>query len=162
MNKISRRLLLAPLAILALASCGSDDSSTDTGGDAEVDGITGVTVEDAWARTSSMNAENGAVYMLLTSATDDAVVSASVDMEVAMSAEVHETTMAEDGSMGMQMVMSVALPAGETVAFEPGGYHIMLMGLVEPLAAGDIITVTLTLESGSTVTVDAEVRDDAE
>jgi hypothetical protein len=156
------RLLLAPLALLALASCGGEDSATDVGAETEMGGVAGVTVEDAWARTSSMNAENGAVYMLLTSATDDAVVSASVDMDVAMAAEVHETTMAEDGSMGMQMVMSVALPAGQTVTFEPGGYHIMLMGLVEPLAAGDIITVTLTLESGSTVTVDAEVRDDAE
>lgn len=161
MNKISR-LLIAPLALFALASCGSTDSTSDTGGNSEINGVSGITVEDAWARTSSMNAEVGAVYMLLTSSTDDAVVSASVDMGVAMSAEVHETTMAEDGSMGMQMVMSVALPAGQTVAFEPGGYHIMLMGLVEPLAAGDIISVTLTLESGNTVTVDAEVRDDAE
>jgi copper(I)-binding protein len=156
------RLLVAPLALFALASCGNSDSTADTDGDSEINDVAGVTVEDAWARTSSMNAENGAVDMLLTSATDDAVLAASVDMGVAMAAEVHETTMAEDGSMGMQMVMSVALPAGQTVAFEPGGYHIMLMGLVELLAAGDIITVTLTLESGSTVTVDAEVRDDAE
>jgi copper(I)-binding protein len=161
MTRISR-LLLAPLALLVLASCGSEDTATDVGAETEIGGVARVTVEDAWARTSSMNAENGAVYMLLASTTDDAVVSASVEINVAMAAEVHETTIAEDGSMSMQMVMSVALPAGQTVTFEPGGYHIMLMGLVEPLAAGDIITVTLTLESGSTIAVDAEVRDDAE
>jgi copper(I)-binding protein len=157
MNGIGR-LLIFPLAFVALISCG-DGSSTGNGSGTEA--IAGVTVEDAWARTSSSNASNGAVYMLLNSATDDAVLSASVAMSVAMSAEVHETTMAEDGSAGMRVVRSVPLPAAQTVSFEPGGYHIMLMGLVQPLAAGDIISVTLTLRSGGTVTVDAEVRDDA-
>lgn len=161
MNRIGR-LLTAPLALVALASCGSDDVATEAGVETAIDGVAGITVEDAWARNISMDAENGAVYMLLTSATDDAVVSASVDISVAMSAEVHRTDIDEDGSMSMQTVMSVALPAGQTTSFEPGGHHIMLVGLVEPLAAGDIITVTLALESGSIVTVDAEVRDDAE
>jgi copper(I)-binding protein len=161
MNAIGR-MMISPLAILALSSCSVLGSSAESESDIEIDTVAGVTVEDAWARTSSMNAESGAVYALLTSNTDDAVVSASVDIEVAIAAEVLETTIAEDGSLTTQKSMSVALPAGQTVSFEPGGHHIILMGLVEPLAAGDIITVTLALESGSIVTVDAEVRDDAE
>lgn len=174
MNKLNR-LWLVPVAALALASCGgggsADSEMVDEGsmtgdtvlldsGSAAMD--SGVTVEDAWARTSPMSADTGAIYAIFTSEVDDAIISADVDFSVAMSAEVHETTTASDGSMGMQMVESVPLPAGQPVAFEPGGYHIMLMGLVEPLKAGDVISVTLTLESGNLITFDAEVREDGE
>jgi copper(I)-binding protein len=120
-----------------------------------------VTVADAWARNSPMGAENGAIYMTLTSEVDDAVLYADVDISVAAMAEVHETFMNADGSMGMQMVERVDLPAGQPVAFEPGGYHIMLMGLIAPLEVGQTVTVTLTLESGELVVVDAEVREDS-
>ena len=174
MNKLNR-LWIVPVLALALVSCGGGGSSEEemldegsmTGDtvlldDGVEDAATTVTVEDAWARTGPMNAETGAIYAIFTSDTDDAILYADVDFSVAMSAEVHETTMADDGSMGMQMVESVPLPAGQPVAFEPGGYHIMLMGLVEPLVAGSVISVTLTLESGNLVTFDAEVREDAE
>lgn len=171
----TKRLIVAPLAALALilAACGgSGDGSTDEATEEITDDTTllddgteefaaPVTVEDAWARNSPMGAENGAVYMILTSEIDDAVIAADVDITVAAMAEVHETFMNDDGSMGMQMVDRVELPAGQAVAFEPGGYHIMLMGLISPLEVGQIITVTLTLESGELVVVDAEVREDS-
>jgi periplasmic copper chaperone A len=62
----------------------------------------------------------------------------------------------------MKAVDFVALPAGKRVELQPGGYHVMLLGLVRPLGAGDSVALTLTLEdkSGkrSTLDVDAEVR----
>ena len=170
-----KRLVMAPFAVLALAlaACGgSGDGSADEATDEMTDDTTllddgseeavaAVTVEDAWARNSPMEATNGAVYMILTSEIDDAVIAADVDITIAAMAEVHETFMNDDGSMGMQMVDRVELPAGQAVAFEPGGFHIMLMGLISPLEVGEIITVTLTLESGELVVVDAEVREDS-
>jgi len=63
--------------------------------------------------------------------------------------------------MGMQEVDEVALSAGTAVALEPGGFHIMLMGLKQPLVLGDTVEVVLTFKSGEEVTVDAEVRDEA-
>lgn len=166
-----KRLVIAPIAVLTLglAACGgSGDGATDEMTDETTlledgteEATAAVMVEDAWARNSPMEAENGAVYMILTSEIDDAVISADVDISVAATAEVHETLMNDDGSMGMQMVDRVELPAGQAVAFEPGGYHIMLMGLISPLEVGEIVTVTLTLESGELVVVDAEVREDS-
>lgn len=174
MNQLNR-LWIVPVLALAVASCGggstAEDELLDEGSmtgdtvlldDGVEDAAATVTVEDAWARTSPMSAENGAIYAIFTSETDDAILYADVDFSIAMSTEIHETTTADDGSMGMQMVESVPLAAGQPVAFEPGGYHIMLMGLVEPLVAGSVISVTLTLESGNLVTFDAEVREDAE
>lgn len=171
-----KRLAIAPFTVLALtlAACGgsSDEGSMDDISEEMTDETTllddgleettsAVTVADAWARNSPMEAENGAIYMTLTSEIDDAVLYADVDISVAAMAEVHETFMNDDGSMGMQMVERVELPAGQPVAFEPGGYHIMLMGLIAPLEVGQTVTVTLTLESGELVVVDAEVREES-
>lgn len=64
-----------------------------------------------------------------------------------------------DDSMTMRPVDSIELPAGETVKLEPGGYHIMLLDLVKPLAKGDKVQVTLTFDKAGTKTVTATVRD---
>jgi copper(I)-binding protein len=74
------------------------------------------------------------------------------------------TTMAggmENGgeSMTMQPVDSIELPAGETVALEPGGYHVMLLDLVEPLEVGQEIELTLSFQVAGDRTVTAEVRE---
>lgn len=160
---LPRCAVISVVAVLgvSLAACGSGGSS---GGSGKVE------VTDAWARTSAMSQSTGAVYMTITSPTDDAVVSASVDASVAADAQLHETMMEMSattvagemgGSMMMHEVDEVPLPGGRAVAFKPGGYHIMLTDLVSPLVAGNSVKVTLTLESGATVTFDAEVREDA-
>lgn len=168
-------------ASLALAACGDDTddaaestapaaaATTVAGGEA----IAGLTVEGAWARTSPMMASAGAAYMTLTSATDDAVVGASVDPSVAGTVELHETKMADTGDMtattaegmapAMEMVPvdEIALPAGEAVALEPGGLHMMLLDLAAPLEVGTTIQITLELASGATQVVDVPVLDEA-
>jgi len=61
----------------------------------------------------------------------------------------------------MREVKAVDLPKGKTVSLEPGGFHIMLMNLKKPIAAGDVIPLTLVIESGGkqqTVEVKAEAR----
>jgi copper(I)-binding protein len=69
------------------------------------------------------------------------------------------TTMGGSGMMGMQEVAKVDLPAGGTVEFKPGGYHVMLNDLKKDLAAGDTIKVTLTFEKAGKVTGTATVKD---
>jgi copper(I)-binding protein len=179
--------VLAPLAVFAtfgaLAACGGDDESTDdASGDA-------VTIADAWARTSAMSQTNGATYFVITGgAEDDALVGAFAPTEIAATTEVHETVMSDDamagdamsddtmmgddemsddtmhsdmgGTMTMQQVARVEVPAGDTVAFEPGGYHVMLLDLAEPLVAGDTFEMELTFEKAGTVTIEVEVRDE--
>lgn len=139
------------VSALLLAACSGATGEATT-----------VTVDDAWARNNPMSAEMGAAYMLVTSSSDDAIVGVSVDPSVAAMAELHETTIAADGTASMGMVMRIPLPADETVELRPGGYHVMLMGLAAPLAAGDSITVSLKLESGNTLEVPVPVREDGE
>ena len=53
--------------------------------------------------------------------------------------------------MKMRQVDAVDIPAGETVAMGPGGYHIMMMGLAKPLVEGQSFPLTLTFEHAGTV-----------
>jgi periplasmic copper chaperone A len=183
-DTVTRRLAaLALLTVtglgLGLTACGDDDGGSSSSA--------AVTVTDAWARTSPAMATVGAAYMTLESADGDSLVAASVDPSVAAKVEIHETTMAEtsdttmamggsdttamgmgsdttaagSGAMTMQPVDSVPLPAGEPVSFAPGGYHLMLLDLAEPLTVGETIEITLTFEKAGTQTVAAEVRDTA-
>jgi len=131
-----------------------------SGGVAAARGGSPIAVKKPWARTSPMQASNGAVYMVLKneSKSDQALVSASVPASVAMETQLHETVMGSGGTMHMQEVDEIAIPARSTVKLEPGGSHIMLMGLAAPLETGTKITVTLEFESGTTKTVKAVVK----
>ena len=152
-------LLVALVGALSLgaSACSSDTESVDTTLPAE----TKFTVDGAWARTSPMESTVGAAYMSITASADDALIGASVDMSVAMMTQVHETTTAADGTMGMQEIASIPMVAGTPLVLEPGGYHVMIMELVAPLEVGTSFTVTLTFESGATTTVEVPVLNEA-
>jgi copper(I)-binding protein len=68
-----------------------------------------------------------------------------------------------DGEMAMtmQQVPSVEVPAGGTVVFEPGGFHVMLLELPDPLETGEEFDVTLTLDDDTEVVVPVTVSENA-
>jgi len=117
-----------------------------------------LSVTDAWARATMPGQKVSGAYMQLQSDADARLVSAS--SPAVPRVEVHEMKM--DGDvMRMREVKSIELPKGKTVSLEPGGYHIMLMNLTKPIAAGEVIPLTLVVESGGkrqTVEVKAEAR----
>ena len=63
----------------------------------------------------------------------------------------------------MRAVQRIALPAGRKVELKPGGYHVMLVDLKQPLAKGDKVPLTLRVEGAdkkvTSIEVQAEVRD---
>lgn len=122
-------------------------------------GSTGVQVDDVWARTSAGMQNAGAVYMVITGGdVDDALISVEVGSDIAARAEVHETTM-DGGMMSMQEVNEIPIDANGEVKLEPGGYHVMLMQLAEPLVDGSEFDLTLVFEKAGDVSVTADVRD---
>ena len=153
---------IAALTLIA-TSCGSSTSSTDTVAPDTTVAVTETTftVDGAWARTSPMESTVGVVYMNITPSADDALVGASVDMAIAGMTQVHETTTAADGSMGMQEIASIPMTAGTPLALVSGGFHIMLMELAKPLETGTSVAVTLTFESGATTIIDVPVLTEA-
>jgi copper(I)-binding protein len=157
-------LLLAVVAGTALfASCGSDNSSSNSAPE----------ITKVWARTSPMETSLGAVYMTISSKDGDELTDVSVDSSIAAMAQIHEMVMATadtsmsmtsdapTGEMVMQEVDSIVIDAGGSVDLMPGGYHIMLMEIAAPLELGAKFDVTLTFAKAGKVTVTAEVRDEA-
>ena len=142
-------LLIAVLAVLA-AGCSSGAAATPTQG-----GF--ISVYGAWARPADAGADTAA-YLTITNGQlqDDTLVGAS--SPVATSAGVHQTTTDASGMTGMQQTASVKIPAGRDLVLEPGGYHVMLMGLTKALAVGDTFPLTLTFEKTGPVTVSVEVK----
>lgn len=72
--------------------------------------------------------------------------------------EVHGTETDANGVARMVPVPALEIPAGGTVTLQPGGLHVMFMGLDHPLAAGDHVPATLDFEKAGEVAVDFQVE----
>ncbi|GJQ53203.1 MAG: hypothetical protein HKUEN02_20500 [Anaerolineaceae bacterium] len=120
---------------------------------------TGIEVRDAWMNPASQGATGG-VYLTIHNydKTDDALV--GVSAEVSQAAEIHESKL-ENDVMRMRMVESAALPAGKSVEFAPGGWHIMLVNLARPLADGDTIEIVLHFQQHADILVSVMVHTNA-
>lgn len=101
-----------------------------------------------------------ALYMVIHNDGREADRLIGVETEVAQTAELHRTTV-NGGVKRMELVPSIDLPAGGRVALEPGGYHVMLIGLRRPLRAGGRFPVTLVFERAGRLHLEAEVRETA-
>jgi copper(I)-binding protein len=118
-----------------------------------------IRVTDPWARATVPGQKVAGAYMRIVSTVDAKLV--AVSSPVAGSAEIHWMKM-EDGTMRMRSIDALDLPAGQVVELAPGGYHVMLFGLKQALAAGDRIAITLDFETATgqkmQMPVSAEVR----
>lgn len=117
-----------------------------------------VVVSDAWVRATMPGQKTSGAYLHIRADSDAKLV--GVTSPAAPRAEIHEMKM--DGDvMRMRELKALDLPRGKTVALEPGGYHIMLLKLKTPIAAGDAVPLKLVVESGGrrqTIEVKAEAR----
>jgi len=175
--------LVAALALTgaAVAGCGSSDGATS----ATTVAPEGVVITDPWVRATPGGSTLGAAYMTISASEGDRLVRAEVPTSIATTTEVHETVTSDstdtDGAMGasevegsedtegdgmgggmgqmtMREVSGVDIPADGDVVLEPGGFHIMLIDLVAPLAAGEVVPITLTFEKAGVIEVQATVR----
>lgn len=123
-------------------------------GDAAKDGLK---IEGAWSRATPPKAPTGAAFMTITNsgADDDVLLSASA--EVSKVAELH-IHLDLDGIMQMREVESIEIRPGQTISFEPGGLHVMLIGLKQPLAQGQSFPLTLNFEKAGPVVVPVDVQ----
>jgi copper(I)-binding protein len=118
-----------------------------------------VSVMDAWVRGTVPGQKATGAFMQITSGSDTSLV--AVSSPVAKVVEIH-TMSQEGGVMKMRAVPAIPVPAGKPVELSPGGYHVMLMDLGQPLKEGDKVPLTLTFadKTGkkSTQDVTATVR----
>ena len=113
-------------------------------------------VVDAWARVVP-GSPVASAYLTLKNPTKTPITVVGIDSSFAEMAMIHETKTV-GGQSQMRPHEQLVVPPGETVKFEPGGLHVMLHGLKQPVAVGDVVPLVLKLADGGTIHVAAVVR----
>ncbi|MFD7023362.1 copper chaperone PCu(A)C [Promicromonospora sukumoe] len=144
-------------AALALTGCAPAGASDDDAA-AAAPAADGMALTDGWVKAadSGMSAAFGG----LTNSGPQDVTVVSATTEASSMLELHETVENETGELIMREIDGgFVVPAGDTLTLEPGGSHIMLMDLADPLEAGEEVTFTLTFSDDSTYEFTAPVKD---
>ena len=140
---MNRKPLVAPAAALLLAALPALAA--------------GLSVANAWSRSTPPVAKVGVVYFTLTNDTKKSDRLLKLSTPVAEKAEVHRTEVL-DGIARMREVAVLHVDAGQTLEFRPGGMHVMLTGLKKPLVAGTSYELDLLFEVAGPRKVRVEVR----
>ncbi|MCC5913878.1 MAG: copper chaperone PCu(A)C [Balneolaceae bacterium] len=153
MKKLITLLITLPSFLITLNSCGEADEQQQ---EWSVSGE-GISIEGAWARPAS-EGRMSAAYFLITNFEDEDDRLIGVRSDVARMVEIHESYEGENDMMGMREVPEIELPANETVRFEQGGLHIMLIQATRQLAEGDTFELTLEFENSGEQTIEVPIR----
>jgi copper(I)-binding protein len=134
-------LLLLAAAALSLASCHRDG------------GAPSVSVKRAWVRLPAVAGGAAAGYFTARASRDDALLGVSA---AGARIELHES-MSHGGMTMMRPLANVGLPAGEAIAFAPGGKHLMIFGLGPNLKPGGRLRLTFKFRSAPPVEAEARL-----
>lgn len=158
----------ASLLVLALAACGpapqspgavapAQEAAPSADAAAAVPRAEGIVIHDPWLRQPPPSAEVSAGYLLIENPGTESDRLVSVETDAAGRVEIH--VMEEvDGVMRMRQVEGgLEVPAGEDVALQPGGYHLMLMGAGD-MEVGRQVDAVLVFERAGRVEVTFDVR----
>lgn len=118
---------------------------------------TGVSIRDAWARPG-LAGSNSAVYFTIRNSSTAGDELVKVSSDVADSVEIHMSSVDASGTMMMRPLEAVEIPAHTAVELEPGGMHVMLVGLNEDLIAGESITITLHFKNAANLTIEVPIK----
>jgi copper(I)-binding protein len=112
---------------------------------AQTSGQNSIAIEHAWARATPAGAKTGAAYLTVVNngKATDTLVSASTP--VANEVQFHSVK-EENGVSSMREMSTVEVRPGASVTFNPGGMHIMIVGLKQPLKEGQSFPMTVTFE----------------
>jgi len=145
---IDRRILLLAAALLPLATPAlAHDTVTERGG---------LSLVNPWTRASGQGMQGGG-YLVIRNAGAEADRLLGAASPAATRVELH--THIRDGDvMRMRPVRDIVVPAGGAVELQPGGMHIMLVGLTRAIEVGQSIPITLRFERAGEVTVELAVQ----
>ena len=114
-----------------------------------------VAVSNAWVRSTVAGQKSSGAFMTVTARTAMDLV--GIASPVAGVAEVHEMKMEAD-VMKMRALPALDLPAGKAVQLNPGGFHIMLMDLKQPLVNGSFVPLSLVLRDSKGIESRVELK----
>ena len=136
------------LIVLALSACSPAGQTTKVGS---------IEIISPYIRTAASGGNTGA-FMIIKNTGDEPDKLIKAEFKDAMATELHETKM-ENDVMEMSPVDGIEIPAKGQAELKSGGYHVMMMGLMNELKAGDKVNITLTFEKAGSITVEMEVKE---
>jgi len=116
-----------------------------------------LSVTEPWIKAMLPGQKVGGGYLVITNGGKTADRLVSIASPAAEVVELHEMSMANDVMKMRKVEGGLAVPAGKTVALEPGGYHLMFKGVKQPFEAGATVPVTLTFEKAGSVELQVPV-----
>lgn len=116
-----------------------------------------ITVHAPFVRLLPPSQPNTGAFMVLENTTARDIALVKVESDVARVVELHTHTVV-DGMMQMREIPRIAIPAGQRTELKPGGLHVMLIGLHQPLQEGQQVAITLIFDDGSRQQISAPVR----
>lgn len=116
-----------------------------------------LSIDHPFTRATPPGAKSGGAFFVVqnASAAPDKLI--GVASPAAGSTEIHQMAM-DGGVMKMRAVSAVEIPSGGKVELKPGGYHVMLLDLKQPLKAGDKVPLTLTFQNAGSILVSVDVE----
>lgn len=148
---------LTLLLAAGLSACGSEEAPEATPAATSAESLV---VEDPWVRSTD-GAEDTSMtgaFMVLDNTGDEELTITGASSDVAKMVELHEMAMVDGASVMQEIDGGIALAPGKGQLLQPGGMHVMLMGLTTELEAGSEVDLVLELSDGSTVEVTAPVK----
>ncbi|MEL7188096.1 MAG: copper chaperone PCu(A)C [Pseudomonadota bacterium] len=119
--------------------------------------VPGIEITNPRLMLAPVSGNPAAVYFDLTYSGERGLSITGAEVEGAQKTEVHDT-MEYNFKMQMGETGPIAMPKGETVAFEPGGKHVMAFDLDEGVTAGSTVEVAIRVSGGDMHKFDAEVK----
>ena len=113
-------------------------------------------IDGAWVRATPPNRDVTAAYLVIRNRSDQPRELLSVETPAAEYTELHTMRQVDD-MMEMKKIERLVVPPQGEAVLEPGGDHIMLFGVSNPLAEGEEVFLTLRFDDQSARTVTAEV-----
>ena len=141
--------VLAGLALAGVCFTGMPKAMAETYTAGKIE------VSQPWARPSTVN--TGAAYFTLTNKGDSSDALTSVQGDIAKEVQLHTMTM-HGNIMRMRRVEKLILPAGKSISVEPGGLHVMLIGLKQHLVEGQTFPLHLTFAKAGGVDITVHVQ----
>lgn len=114
-------------------------------------------IEHPFARATPPGAKSGGAFLTIVNSGTTAATLVGVASPVAGAAELHQMAM-DGGVMTMRAVRALDVPPGGKLELKPGGYHIMLLDLAQPLKVGDKVPLKLSFQNLGTIEVAVEVE----
>jgi len=116
-----------------------------------------INIEDAYIREVPPGLPTSAMFLVLKNNSADDIALIKITGDIAKNIELHQH-LHKNGMMEMRQVEKINIPAKGETKLEPGGHHIMLIGLTTRLKAGDSTQLTFEFNNGTQKTIDVVVK----